>query len=279
MDGQRPGRANEPERQPDDLGIEVGDLDQPTLRPSDEQPKVAPGKHGVMPWYWQSVAVPRPVVAAALAVLLVLVLLVALPGLGGELVAFVHPTPAPHLLATAPTPGPTATVTPFPMPTLVAPPVGPVPADCAQSPTSPSVGLPPGKGISAVGGGPVWVDGFVEGVPPATLAISPDTPSAYTAWGWPVEIVLVYKDPFTAVVRLTGSDVRTGAPLWWSFVGPFYTPPDPSVTFDPQQQQITSGGGGAVWWYGKLYLPGSGCYVLSASWPGRSWTVHFAAGR
>ncbi|HEV2459931.1 MAG TPA: hypothetical protein VGS80_16355, partial [Ktedonobacterales bacterium] len=126
--------------------------------------------------------------------------------------------------------------------------------------------------------GTVWMDGFVEGLP-ATIALSPDTPSAYTAWGWPASIELAFKDTATAVVMLTGSDVRTRAPLWWSFPSTTNIPPLPSFTFDPQQQGARSGGLGAVWWTGTLYLPGSGCYVLSASWPDGSWTVHFAAGR
>jgi hypothetical protein len=263
VEGAGPG----PKRQPGEVDVEVSDLlHEPTLRPT--------GGRGVVPWYRQSVTVPRPAAAVALVILLVLVLLVALPGLGGELVAFVHPTPTPHLIVTVRTPAPTPTVTPFPTPTLVAPPIGPVPADCARSSTGPQVGvLSPTEGVSAVGGPSVWVDGFVVSSP-ATISIAYDMNGAYSAWGWPVYTALAFKDPFTAVVTLTGSDVRTGAPLWWSFSN---APPAPSFTIDPQKQGH-SGGSGALWWTGTLYLPGSGCYVLSTSWPGGGWTVHFAAG-
>ncbi|HEV2459784.1 MAG TPA: hypothetical protein VGS80_15620, partial [Ktedonobacterales bacterium] len=185
-------------------------------------------------------------------------------------------------IVTAPTPAPTATVTPFPTPTLVAPPIGPVPADCERSPTGPQVGeSSPGGGVSAVGDGSVWVDGFVGGSP-ATISITGDMNGAYSAWGWPVHIALAFKNPFSAVVTLAGSDVRSGAPLWLSFArGGGDTPPAPSFIIDPQQEQglIMSGDSQAVWWNGTMYLPGSGCYALNASWQGGGWGNLFAAGR
>ncbi|HKT37177.1 MAG TPA: hypothetical protein VJR48_02330, partial [Ktedonobacterales bacterium] len=32
-------------------------------------------------------------------------------------------------------------------------------------------------------------------------------------------------------------------------------------------------------WSGVLYLPGAGCYIVQANWPGNGWFVDFAAGR
>ncbi|HEV2458623.1 MAG TPA: hypothetical protein VGS80_09675 [Ktedonobacterales bacterium] len=161
MDGQRPGRANEPEPQPDDLHLEVGDLDQPTLRPLDERTHLPPGKHGVVPWYRQSVVVPRPVVATAIVVLLVLVLLVAAPvgpvlGVLGALRSQPTPTPTtfrfvfPTLVPATPTPSP------YPTPTLVSvPALGPVPADCPTG--SPLVDVSSGETFPGIGGSAVWL--------------------------------------------------------------------------------------------------------------------------
>ena len=71
---------------------------------------------------------------------------------------------------------------------------------------------------------------------------------------------------------------RTNAPLWWAFLGSDgYTIPAPTFTIDPQQIRGSLGARRrSKWWDGALYLPGAGCYTLSASWPGGGWTATFA---
>ena len=94
---------------------------------------------------------------------------------------------------------------------------------------------------------------------------------------------LAMKDPFEEPVTVRGSDLHTGAPLWFTMTGndgPATGVIAPQMTVVDPQQFFDSGGSGAHWWNGMMYLPGAGCYTLQASWPGGSgWTVHFAAGR
>ncbi|HEV2459162.1 MAG TPA: hypothetical protein VGS80_12455 [Ktedonobacterales bacterium] len=280
MDRQRPELDHEPAPETDDLHIEVGELDLPAHLRSARLAGSAPGDTKLVPWYRQRAEVPRPVVAAGVLALVVLAAVAVLPGRGQQLAAlFVHPAPTatttqpavPTRVLATPTPSP------FPTPTLVAPPIGAMPDNCAPSPTGPPLGGGHGV-IYAVGAGPVWVDGF-DGAT-AFVAISRDAAGPYSEYGWPVYTALALKVPFEEAVTLRGSDLRTGAPLWFTLTsaGPETGLVVPLVTVDPRQS-IDSIDSTAHWWNGLLYLPGAGCYTLQASWRGGGWTVHFAAGR
>lgn len=180
------------------------------------------------------------------------------------------------VVATIPSP------TPFPTPTPFTPPLGPVPASCAPSATQPSVGGIP-NGATAVGSGSVWLDAF-DGAR-ATIAIARDASDAYSLYGWPIRFALAFKSGFTQPVTLRGESLADGHPLWILFGDPIGDPdgtPVPVFTLDPGDAQSLGVNGdstGTRWWNGSLYLPGSGCFALEASWPGGQWRAVFAAGR
>lgn len=258
----------------DDAEIEIGAL-RPSLRP----PGIGDG--AIARWLRQSVTLPRPVVAAGVLALVVLAALAILPGGGGQLAAVLAgPTATPTQFG-GPTPTPTPIVTPtpspFPTPTLVAPPLGPIPTNCAPSPTGPPVGGGGGL-IYAAGSGPVWVNGF-DGQT-AIISVARDTTGPYSEYGWPVRIALALKHPFEQAVTLRGSDLRTGAALWFTLTnaGPKTGLVVPLITVDPQQS-FDSIDSTSYWWNGMMYLPGAGCYTLQASWQGGGWQITFAAGQ
>jgi hypothetical protein len=225
-------------------------------------------------WWRQTSTLPRPVVAAGVLALVVLAALAVLPGGGGQLAAlFVHPAPtATAVEPDVPTPVPaTPTPSPFPTPTLVAPPLGAIPDNCAPSPTGPAIGGYGGNTIIyAAGSGPVWVNGFDGRT--AIISITLDADGPYTQYGWPVFAWLAVKFPFNEVVTLRGSDLRTSAPLW--FTTTEYGPETftPLLTVNPLQSTVQ-------WWNGTMWLPGAGCYSLQASWQGGGWRITLAAGR
>lgn len=167
--------------------------------------------------------------------------------------------------------------TPFPTPTPFAPPLGPVPTSCTPSATQPSVG---GFGATAVGSGSVWVDAFDSAR--ATVAITRDASDPYSPYGWPIPFALAFKSGFTQPVTLRGESLADGHPLWFTFNGAEEMTPVPLFTLDPGDARglnVSSDRTGAHWWNGSLYLPGSGCFALEASWPGGQWRAVFAAGR
>jgi hypothetical protein len=288
-DGEGPEPDHEPERQPDDLDLEVSALmHEPTLRPSGGRSRLAPGNRGVVPWYRQSVLVPRLVVATAIVVLLALVLLVAAPvgpalGVLGALRSQPTPTPTTFRFVFPTSVPATPTPSPYPTPTLVSvPALGPVPADCP--PGSLLVDFDPAASIPGVGGPDVWfVAGALVGAhgkpfpSRATAALGELSPSDYTPFGWPVQMLVLVKPDFTQTITIVGRDLRTGYALW--LAGDQNETATPTFTIDPSQPHGGTSDGQWSIWFGVLYLPGAGCYTLQASWTGGSWTVHFAAGR
>lgn len=277
--------ADEPASHPDDLDIEVSDMRRPG-----QSGRSSPGSDGATPWYRQRVQVPRPLVVATLVVMLGLILLVA-PPIGSALRALIpQPTPTPGAIIqivypTAPPP----TVTPYPTPTLIAPAIGSVPANCP--PSTPLVDFAPTATIPGVGGTDVWMVGLLGpgGYPVAgqraTAKIG--APSriivSYTSYGWPFEImVLARRSDFAQTVTITGQDLRTEHNLWFSpeaNASNTLVEKAPILTIDLSQPFAGSSDGQWKIWFGVIYLPGAGCYTLQANWPGGGWNVNFAAGK
>ena len=275
-----------PESQPDDFQLEVSDL-----RGQARAGGSSMDGDSAAPWYRQRVQVPRPLVIATLVVMLGLILLVTTP-IGSALRVFgPRPTPTSGAIVqivypTAPPP----TVTPYPTPTLIAPAVGSVPANCP--PGAALVDFAPTAIIPGVGGGDVWVVGLVGPSGNATSGQRATAKiggpqainSAYTSAGWPIQMMVLARTDFAQTVTITGHDLRTRYSLWFS---PDSNQPDaiaeaaPAATIDFSDYGSLGGTSGGQWkiWFGVLYLPGAGCYTLQANWPGDGWVVNFAAGR
>lgn len=254
--------------------------DEPQIEMSDMRPRPVVDRTRV-PWYAQRVELPRPLLAALVAALLALALLVVLSA-GGQLAALIaHPAAAAtatHIPfpTAAPTPTSPPTPTPYPTPTLIAPVIGPVPADCPSETTL--VAFDPAAVSSGIGGSNVWLVAPFSGSH-AVLHLSSYQPKDYTPYGWSVLVQLLIKPDFGPSITLTGSDLRTRYPLWLtSSNSNMPISVVPNVTIDPTR--INSGTSDGLWsiWFGVLYLPGAGCYTMRASWSGGGWTANFAAG-
>lgn len=268
VDGEKAGTARDQESQEDNLFIEVSDL----RRPPHE-------RVSFVPWRRQSVQVPRPVVDVALAGILISLLLVATP-IGSALVAFAaHPTPASTAGRVVSLAAKSAQLTPvpYPTPTLNVPAVGPVSANCL--PETPPVDFSSSETVPGVGGSGVW---FIASDRSGKRGDVELPPGNYTLAGWPVPVMVYIKHGFTQPITLMGHDLLTGYSLWLS---PDATSPGsladaaPLATINPGQGLAHTSD--AQWdiWSGVLYLPGAGCYIVQANWPGNGWTIDFAAGR
>lgn len=140
------------------------------------------------------------------------------------------------------------------------------PADCSASPAPKAVG-PLG---SAIGGSPLWIAGF-DG-PQATMKVSGARRGEHGLYG---KIVWGTEPGFSARIALTGASASDDSPLWFQFGG---GSPTTTPVLDPAHAGTVTAG--ATTWAtdaGYVFIPGPGCYRLSASWPGGGWSVSFLA--
>jgi hypothetical protein len=267
-DGDDGETASVSESQADELHVQVSDL----RRLPAESVAFAP-----LPWRQQRVQLPRPVVDIALTVMLVSLLLVATP-IGSALVAFAaHPTPAiPTSHIGSPTTMPVGSAPlPFPTPTLNVPSIGTVSATCA--PGTPLVDFSAGETVAGAGGPDVWF--IATSAKPGYVQLPQ---SNYTVAGWPVSVTVFIRHGFGPTIILTGHDLTTGYSLWLS---PGMNNPGsiaeaaPLATIDPTRGLAHTRDARWDVWSGVLYLPGAGCYIVQANWPGNGWSIDFAAGR
>lgn len=129
-------------------------------------------------------------------------------------------------------------------------------ADCAGVPTP----QPVTRGMAnTIGHYPFEMGGFAGEI--ATLEAG-GTPTPHGYYG---KVVAQVDPGFPGTVTLTGKSLDTGAPLW--FLNFTSDTPATSQTF----QDLGPNGGYA----GYILLPASGCYSLTATWDGGSWTVPF----
>jgi len=198
------------------------------------------------------------------------------------------PTATPLVPVLATPVAPFTMATPLPSVTGV-PALNPAPASCGGKPPMLVAAGPP-LGSKAVGHAPVVLSGFVGSYPTLRLGLAAaanayDWHAPYTRYGWPAPIGLVLQSGFTGPVTLSGYDPRTGNPLWFGFIvaGNWGAPERilPTYLLDPAKPPVPAGGATdtEVFWYGYIFLPGAGCYTISASWPGGGWQVTVSAGR
>lgn len=197
---------------------------------------------------------------------------------------------APALIAPYVTPAPTPTPTrvAYPTPTLpqgTPTALGPAPASC--SPPAPAPRTLPATYSGAIGASPIWVAWF-DG-PHATRHIS--GPGVVNSrYGWLIAVIFAIEPSLTDPVVVRGVRLDNDSPLWMVGLEPGQTftqaTPSVAVALDPRQPGLPdydnySMGLNEDWaaWYGGFYIPAAGCYALTATWPGGSWRVTFAAGR
>ena len=187
---------------------------------------------------------------------------------------------APALIAPYVTPAPTPTPTrvAYPTPTLpqgTPTALGPAPASC--SPAAPAPRTLPATFSRAIGASPLWVAWF-DG-PHATRHI--EGLGGNRRYGWEIAVIFAIEPDFTQTVVVRGMRLDDGSPLWFGQAAPSV-----AVVLDPWQPGLTSDDNRSMglsddWaaWYAILSIPAAGCYALTATWPGGSWRVTFAAGR
>jgi hypothetical protein len=187
---------------------------------------------------------------------------------------------APALAAAYPTPTltPIPTRVAYPTPTLpqgTPATLGPAPASC--SPVAPAPRTLPATFSGAIGASPLWVAWF-DG-PHATRHI--EGLGGNSRYGWEIAAIFAIEPGFAQAVVVRGVRLDDGSPLWFGHAAPTV-----AVVLDSRQPGLTSDDNRSMglrddWaaWYTILSIPAAGCYALTATWPGGSWRVTFAAGR
>jgi hypothetical protein len=127
------------------------------------------------------------------------------------------------------------------------------------------------------GSSPVWVIGF--GGPDAALT---DLKQAQPPEiGWYQQIDLLTATNYAGTVTLRGGELHSGTPIWFGMRG-HNQGPITSFTVQPLDASASNHFAGDQQWglmTTTLYVPRSGCYFLTATWPEGEWVVFFSAGR
>jgi hypothetical protein len=118
-----------------------------------------------------------------------------------------------------------------------------------------------------IGGGPVYAVGLMD-----SAAVSLDNDTAL-AQGWPAKELWVINPRHRGPIALSGHNLVTGAPVWFSFSGG-------SVLRASTHPKLNGYDGGVGWTQFPSYLvfPQAGCYTVSAKWSTGSWHVTVAVG-
>ncbi|HLY30180.1 MAG TPA: hypothetical protein VKQ36_04075 [Ktedonobacterales bacterium] len=187
---------------------------------------------------------------------------------------FAFPERSTQGIPTLPPTGIPATSLPTEYPTPVAVSLQTIPTGCEESATTQTVGPAPTIG-PGVGGDGVWVNGFRG--PKATFIIGG---GALTIYGFEQPITLTLALDFKPTVTLSGIDTTTGYPLWFNAANPPSGAPVTSYMITETQaiDQGASSDSTAVYFQMNMYLPGTGCYEITARWSGGGWHAFFAAG-
>jgi hypothetical protein len=199
-------------------------------------------------------------------------------------------TPSPQMGYTptvhAPTPLPTRTVQLTPTPTLfrgITAQLGSLPTSCPPGPTFVPTSIS-SQFPSMVGAGPAWAGAIhpYKQLPLALIWDSNDAMATHNQYGWGHKLLWIVATSVHGSVTIRGTNLSTGMPVypWGEYATATSTqttmilnPSDPSVVNEDANRD-------EHWtqFPGSLTVPGAGCYSLTASWPGGSWRMTFAAG-
>jgi hypothetical protein len=135
--------------------------------------------------------------------------------------------------------------------------------------------FPPG-----VGGAPMWVTGF-SGPAGQHAVLDRLSRALLPQSGWYQRMQLVSATNYPGTITLQGGAEGSNLPLWFSAY-PRGTGLIRSITVNPLDSGISNHTTGDQQWGVSsidLYIARAGCYYLTATWAGGSWTAYFAAGR
>lgn len=136
--------------------------------------------------------------------------------------------------------------------------VGAMPASCPSQPApAPLAASLPG----VIGALPLWM-----------TADGPYASYRLDLSGDGVPVTFFVSNTFTHTVSLQGRSVANGAPVG------FVAPPNPPATVLALNNSYVRSSGPFTEWQSRAYFPAAGCYALTATWPGGSWTFDVAAG-
>jgi hypothetical protein len=156
---------------------------------------------------------------------------------------------------------------------------GPLPAVCPQASNLQSFMTPldpPG-----VGGGPIWLTGFV-GPTAALVDLQPlDTSLSSPPGqkiGWYEGITVFIQRGFSGIIMLRGLSQEPGGQVL--FAGNNVLNFSDVMVLDSSTFHLENVPNGSEWQVTSINLivPFAGCYTLEAAWPGGSWFAYFAAG-
>lgn len=149
------------------------------------------------------------------------------------------------------------------------PKLGKAPRDCPGTLTQERVG----SYGPAYGGDGVWAGVYAELEAPNILH-SLDAP--LTPDGWRLKVLWIVDPDHPARITLAGSETTRGWPIEFEIGGtssvkstsPVLDPDQPSIPLQDEYANFPS----------YIYLVGSGCYQLGASWEAGGWVLKFAFG-
>lgn len=174
----------------------------------------------------------------------------------------------PSLSARSPLPTPT----PFKVGLEATPTdLAPTPSFCAGPRAVPSEASVPRRlspmFADGIGGEPVYAVGLMNS---ATVSLENDSA---VAQGWPAKELWVINPRHRGPIALSGHNLVTGAPVWFSFSGG-------SVLPTSTHPKLNGYDGGVDWAQFPSYVvfPQAGCYTVSAKWSTGSWQVTEAVG-
>lgn len=136
--------------------------------------------------------------------------------------------------------------------------VGALPATCPNQPQL----APLASGLPEVFGQlPLWL-----------TAEGPRASYRLDLSGDGVPLTFFVANSLTTHVSIRGKSLENGSPVG------FVAPPDPAATLLVLTNQYQRAEGPYTEWQGRAYFPAAGCYTMTATWPGGSWTFEVAAG-
>jgi hypothetical protein len=126
-----------------------------------------------------------------------------------------------------------------------------------------------------VGKTPLWAGFYAE------LDRSERTYSAHdaprTEKGWRIKVLWVMKPGNHSIVRVLGTNTRTGEPMWFAVDGEDADAVTEGV-MDPATPSV-EGEGGFNEFTSYVYFPRAGCYRLTADSDAGTWSLGFGFGR